>query len=58
MITTTSHEQSLVRGKYMAEKVLGLILLLIFRSSVSNIRKLVLKIESIVSISSRGVAPN
>ena len=40
----------------MAEKVLGLVLLLIDRSSISNIRKSVLKIESIESMSPRGVA--
>ena len=41
----------LVRGKNMAENDLGSILLLIYQSSILNIRKSVLKIESIVSIS-------
>ena len=40
----------------MTENVLGLVLLLIYRSFISNIRKSVLKIESIVSISPKGVA--
>ena len=35
--------------------VLGLVLLLIDRPSISNIRKSVLKTESIVSMSPRGV---
>ena len=39
----------------MAESVLGLVLLLIYQSYTSNIRKSVLKIESIVTISPRGV---
>ena len=40
MATIASHEQLLVRDKNMAEKVLGLSLLLIYRSSISNIRKI------------------
>ena len=42
----------------MAENVFVLVLLLIYQPSISNIWKSVLKIESIVSLSSRGVAPN
>ena len=38
--TIASHEQSLVRGKNMAENVLGLVLLLIYQSPISKYSKI------------------